>query len=168
MATRVGCHCGGDKVEAPGAALEVTELDRRAARIRVIPRTLSLQTRTARMTAMAQTDRGCPESSQRRIFSTSATTSGPPELGRAAGHPRSLYTVVDQHAITVDYDPAEPVAASLVSFAQLLCLRRRPCPICVVRPELRSGACSAGLVLSCITGYGEASRMTQFKAQVRS
>ena len=32
----------------------------------------------------------------------------------------AFYTVVDQHAITVDYDPAELRRRTLVSFAQLL------------------------------------------------
>src|SRR6188472_3581485 len=71
--------------------------------------------------------------------------------------------VVDLHAITVPQDPAELRANTRLAAAQLLAAGLDPdrCTLFVQshvpeHPQL-------AWVLSCITGHGEASRMTQFK-----
>jgi len=75
----------------------------------------------------------------------------------------AFYCVVDQHAITVDHDPALLRQRTLVSFAQLLAVGLDPerCTIFVQSqvPEHSQLA----WILECQTGFGEASRMTQFK-----
>ncbi len=75
----------------------------------------------------------------------------------------AFYCVVDLHAITVDYDPAELPRRTRVSAAQLLAAGLDPerCTLFVQShvPEHTQLA----WVLNCITGFGEASRMTQFK-----
>ena len=75
----------------------------------------------------------------------------------------AYYVVVDQHAITVDHDPALLRHRTLVSFAQLLAVGLDP-QVCTVFvqshvPEHNQLA----WVLECQAGFGEASRMTQFK-----
>jgi tryptophanyl-tRNA synthetase len=75
----------------------------------------------------------------------------------------AFYCVVDLHAITVDQDPKQLRANTLRSVAQLMAmgLDPRQCTIFVQShvPEHTQLA----WVLSCMTGFGEASRMTQFK-----
>jgi tryptophanyl-tRNA synthetase len=75
----------------------------------------------------------------------------------------AFYCVVDLHAITAGYDPALLRQRTRVSAAQLLALGLDPdrCTLFVQShvPEHTQLA----WVLGCITGFGEASRMTQFK-----
>ena len=75
----------------------------------------------------------------------------------------AYYVVVDQHAITVEHDPALLRQRTLVSFAQLLAIGLDPdlCTIFVQShvPEHSQMA----WILECQTGFGEAGRMTQFK-----
>jgi tryptophanyl-tRNA synthetase len=75
----------------------------------------------------------------------------------------AFYCVVDLHAITVEQDPALLRARTLRSVAQLIAmgLDPRQCTIFVQSqvPEHTQLA----WVMSCMTGFGEASRMTQFK-----
>jgi tryptophanyl-tRNA synthetase len=75
----------------------------------------------------------------------------------------AFYCVVDLHAITVDQDPKQLRANTLRSVAQLIAMGIDPrqCTIFVQShvPEHTQLA----WVLSCMTGFGEASRMTQFK-----
>ena len=75
----------------------------------------------------------------------------------------AYYVVVDQHAITVDHDPALLRQRTLISFAQLLAVGLDPqaCTVFVQShvPEHNQLA----WVLECQAGFGEASRMTQFK-----
>ena len=75
----------------------------------------------------------------------------------------AYYVVVDQHAITVDHDPALLRKRTLVSFAQLLALGLNP-DICTIFVQSHVPEHSQlAWVLECQTGFGEASRMTQFK-----
>ncbi|MFT6563527.1 MAG: tryptophanyl-tRNA synthetase [Actinomycetes bacterium] len=75
----------------------------------------------------------------------------------------AFYSVVDQHAITVDQDPAQLRQRTLVSVAQLLALGVDPeRSVLFVQSQVPEHA-QLAWVLSCMTGYGEASRMTQFK-----
>ena len=75
----------------------------------------------------------------------------------------AFYCVVDLHAITVEHDPALLRQRTRVAAAQLLALGLDPqrCTL-FVQSQVPEHA-QLGWVLSCITGFGEASRMTQFK-----
>ena len=75
----------------------------------------------------------------------------------------AFYCVVDLHAITAGHDPAKLRQRTRVSAAQLLAAGLDPdrCTLFVQshvpeHPQL-------AWVLGCLTGFGEASRMTQFK-----
>src|SRR5688572_8708074 len=75
----------------------------------------------------------------------------------------TFYCVVDLHAITGGHEPAELRRRTRLSAAQLLAVGLDPqrCTLFVQsqvpeHPQL-------AWVLGCITGFGEASRMTQFK-----
>jgi tryptophanyl-tRNA synthetase len=74
----------------------------------------------------------------------------------------AFYCVVDLHAITVEQDPALRSRTRLAA-AQLLAAGLDPerCTL-FVQSHLPEHA-QLGWVLGCLTGFGEASRMTQFK-----
>ena len=75
----------------------------------------------------------------------------------------AFYCVVDLHALTSNPDPKELRQYTLASAAQLLALGLDPahCTLFVQShvPEHNQ----LGWVMECMTGFGEASRMTQFK-----
>lgn len=74
-----------------------------------------------------------------------------------------VYFIADQHAITVDQDPAQLRERTLTSYAQLLALGIDPKKsILLVQSQVPEHA-QLMWVMSCITGIGEANRMTQFK-----
>jgi tryptophanyl-tRNA synthetase len=75
----------------------------------------------------------------------------------------ALYFVPDLHAITVEHDPKTLAARTRNAVAQLLALGLDPdrCTI-FVQSHLPEHA-QLEWVLGCLTGFGEASRMTQFK-----
>jgi tryptophanyl-tRNA synthetase len=75
----------------------------------------------------------------------------------------TFYCVVDLHAITAGHDPALLRQRTRVSAAQLLAagLDLDRCTL-FVQSQVPEHA-QLAWVLSCITGFGEASRMTQFK-----
>ena len=75
----------------------------------------------------------------------------------------AFYMVVDLHAITVEQDPATLRRRTRVAAAQLLAAGLDPqrCAL-FVQSHVPEHA-QLGWVMSCITGFGEASRMTQFK-----
>ena len=75
----------------------------------------------------------------------------------------AFYCVVDLHAITAGHEPALLRQRSRVSAAQLLALGLDPerCTLFVQSQVPEHPMLS--WVLSCITGFGEASRMVQFK-----
>ncbi len=75
----------------------------------------------------------------------------------------AFYCVVDMHAITVEYEPDLLRARTLSSAAQLIAAGVDPARATLfVQSEVPEHA-QLAWVLSCITGFGEASRMTQFK-----
>lgn len=75
----------------------------------------------------------------------------------------AYYCVVDLHAITVEHDPAQLRERIRVAFAQLLASGIDPQRSTLfVQSQVPAHAQLAWL-LQCITGFGEASRMTQFK-----
>ena len=75
----------------------------------------------------------------------------------------AFYFLANLHAMTVEYDPAVLLHRTRVSAAQLLASGLDPdrCTL-FVQSHVYEHA-ELQWVLSCLTGYGEASRMTQFK-----
>ena len=78
----------------------------------------------------------------------------------------AFYCAVDLHAITIEWEPALLRHRTRVAAAQLLAAGLDPqrCTLFVQShvPEHTQ----LGWVLTCLTGFGEASRMTQFKDRV--
>ena len=75
----------------------------------------------------------------------------------------TFYCVVDLHAITVEHDPAQLREFTRTSAAQLLALGIDPQRTTLFVQSHVSEHAELSWVLSCLTGFGEASRMTQFK-----
>ncbi|HYJ67200.1 MAG TPA: tryptophan--tRNA ligase [Nocardioidaceae bacterium] len=75
----------------------------------------------------------------------------------------AFYCIVDLHAITVDYDPEQLRDRTRRSAAQLLAAGIDPeRSTLFVQSQVPEHA-QLAWVLGCLTGFGEASRMTQFK-----
>ena len=108
-----------------------------------------------------------------RVLSGIQPTSGSFHLGNYLGAVRqwvalqethdAFYMVVDLHAITVPQDPKELRQNTRVAAAQLLAAGLDPdrCTL-FVQSHVPEHA-QLGWLMNCITGFGEASRMTQFK-----
>lgn len=75
----------------------------------------------------------------------------------------AFYCVVDQHAITVEHDPQLLRHRTLLSFAQLLAVGLDPTRSTVFIQSHVPEHAQLAWILECLTGFGEASRMTQFK-----
>ena len=75
----------------------------------------------------------------------------------------AFYCVVDLHAITVDWDPKELRERSRLSAAQLLAIGLDPDRCALFIQSHVPEHAELAWIFSCITGFGEASRMTQFK-----
>ena len=75
----------------------------------------------------------------------------------------TFYCVVDLHAITVDHDPKLLRKRTRVSAAQLLALGIDPERATLFVQSHVPEHAQLGWVMQCLTGFGEASRMTQFK-----
>jgi tryptophanyl-tRNA synthetase len=74
-----------------------------------------------------------------------------------------FYCVVDLHAITVNPDPVALRQRTRASAAQLLAIGVDPSRSTLFVQSQVPEHTQLAWVLSCITGYGEAGRMTQFK-----
>ncbi|HET9138450.1 tryptophan--tRNA ligase [Actinophytocola sp.] len=75
----------------------------------------------------------------------------------------AFYFVADLHALTVDYDPKVLSARTHNSVAQLLAVGLDPERATLfVQSHVHEHA-ELGWVMQCLTGFGEASRMVQFK-----
>ncbi|MGY1621852.1 tryptophan--tRNA ligase [Geodermatophilus sp. SYSU D00965] len=108
-----------------------------------------------------------------RVLSGIQPTAGSFHLGNHLGALRqwvqlqetteAFYCVVDLHAITVPQDPAELRRNTLVSAAQLLALGVDPARSTLFAQSHVPEHLQLSWVLECLTGFGEASRMTQFK-----
>ncbi|MFD6226761.1 tryptophan--tRNA ligase [Streptomyces sp. NPDC060232] len=108
-----------------------------------------------------------------RALSGIQPTSGSFHLGNYLGAIRqyvalqethdAFYMVVDLHAITMPQDPKALRANTRLSAAQLLAAGLDPerCTL-FIQSHVPEHA-QLGWVMNCITGFGEASRMTQFK-----
>jgi tryptophanyl-tRNA synthetase len=75
----------------------------------------------------------------------------------------TVYCVVDLHAITVPQDPADLRRRTRVAAAQLFAAGLDPDRSIVFVQSHVPEHTELAWVLSCITGFGEASRMVQFK-----
>ncbi|WP_051731804.1 tryptophan--tRNA ligase [Kitasatospora phosalacinea] len=114
-----------------------------------------------------------PVKDRPRVLSGIQPTSGSFHLGNYLGAVRqwvdlqeandAFYMVVDLHAITVEQDPAVLRQNTRVSAAQLLGAGLDPerCTL-FVQSQVPEHA-QLAWVMNCLTGFGEAARMTQFK-----
>lgn len=75
----------------------------------------------------------------------------------------AFYFIPDMHAITVPNDPAKLRERTRLSVAQLLALGVDPSKSTIYVQSHIPEIAQLTWVLSCITGFGEANRMTQFK-----
>ncbi|EEI15920.1 tryptophan--tRNA ligase [Corynebacterium lipophiloflavum] len=75
----------------------------------------------------------------------------------------AFYFIPDLHAITVDQDPAELRERTLKGCAQLIALGIDPNVSTLFVQSHVPAHAELTWVLQCLTGFGEASRMTQFK-----
>jgi len=112
-----------------------------------------------------------------RLFSGVQPTSDSLHLGNALGainqwvalqddHPdeyEAFFCVVDLHAITIPQDPGALRHRTLVTAAQYLALGIDPDRSTVFVQSQVPAHTQLAWVLGCFTGFGQASRMTQFK-----
>ncbi|SIR80209.1 tryptophan--tRNA ligase [Williamsia sterculiae] len=75
----------------------------------------------------------------------------------------AFYFIPDMHAITVPYEPAHLRERTRVAVAQLLAIGVDPARATIYAQSHVPEISQLTWVLSSITGFGEASRMTQFK-----
>ena len=75
----------------------------------------------------------------------------------------AFYCVVDLHALTVETDPKLLEKRTLLSVAQLLAIGLDPKQCTLFIQSHVPAHNQLAWVLECITGFGEAGRMTQFK-----
>jgi len=109
----------------------------------------------------------------RVVFSGVQPTSDSLHLGNALGAVRqwvglqddysAFFCVVDLHAITVAQDPAVLRRRTLVTAAQYLALGIDPSRSTIFVQSQVPAHAELSWVLGCFTGFGQASRMTQFK-----
>jgi len=111
--------------------------------------------------------------SKLRVFSGIQPTNGSFHLGNYLGAVKqwvdlqeshdAFYCVVDLHALTSNPDPLELRKNTLTSVAQLLALGLNP-DLCTLFVQSHVAAHNQlAWVMECLTGFGEANRMTQFK-----
>ena len=107
------------------------------------------------------------------VFSGVQPTSDSLHLGNALGAVAqwtglqdgndAFFCVVDLHAITVPQDPATLRRRTLVTAAQYLALGIDPARSTIFVQSHVPAHAELSWVLGCFTGFGQASRMTQFK-----
>ncbi|MEO3743924.1 tryptophan--tRNA ligase [Plantactinospora sp. B5E13] len=108
-----------------------------------------------------------------RVFSGIQPTADSFHLGNYLGAVRNwvtmqethdtFYCVVDLHAITAGHDPATLRQRTRLAAAQLLAVGLDPERCTLFVQSQAPEHAQLAWVLNCITGFGEASRMTQFK-----
>lgn len=76
---------------------------------------------------------------------------------------QAYYSIVDLHAITVDHDPKILHQRTLLAFAQVIAAGVNPAVSTIFVQSQVPQHAQLAWILSCLTGFGEASRMTQFK-----
>src|SRR5215831_9971706 len=120
----------------------------------------------------AATARGSRENHAMRIFSGIQPT-GEPHLGNYSGGFRqyaatqeqgeAFFCIVDLHAITVDYDPAEFRRLTLDLAAMLFATGLDPGRSTVFVQSHVTAHAEAAWLLGSVASFGELRRMTQFK-----
>ena len=75
----------------------------------------------------------------------------------------AFYCIVDLHALTVETDPKLMRQRTLASAAQLLALGLTPDKCTLFLQSQVPQHNQLGWIMECLAGFGEASRMTQFK-----
>ncbi|WP_326598673.1 tryptophan--tRNA ligase [Streptomyces sp. NBC_01803] len=108
-----------------------------------------------------------------RVLSGIQPTAGSFHLGNYLGAVRqwvalqethdTFYSIVDLHAITVPQDPRALRESSRLAAAQLLGAGLDPARCTLFVQSQVPEHAQLAWVLNCVTGFGEASRMTQFK-----
>ncbi|MDX3458830.1 tryptophan--tRNA ligase [Streptomyces sp. ME02-8801-2C] len=108
-----------------------------------------------------------------RVLSGIQPTAGSFHLGNYLGAVRqwvalqeshdAFYMVVDLHAITVPQDPKELTANTRLAAAQLLAAGLDPDRCTLFAQSHVPEHAQLAWIMNCLTGFGEASRMTQFK-----
>jgi len=108
-----------------------------------------------------------------RVLSGIQPTAGSFQLGNYLGAVRNwvslqegndaFYMVVDLHAITVEQDPAELRTNIALAYAQIIAAGVDPSVSTLFVQSHVPEHAQLGWVMQCQTGFGEASRMTQFK-----
>lgn len=116
---------------------------------------------------------GMPEHTKPRLFSGMQPTSDSLHLGNYLGalvnwvgmqeEFDAIYSVVDLHSLTVGVDPHVLRQRTRVTAAQYIAGGVDPARSAIFVQSHVSAHAELTWVLSCITGFGEASRMTQFK-----
>lgn len=75
----------------------------------------------------------------------------------------TFYSIVDLHAITIEHDPSLLRRRTRIAAAQLLALGIDPDRSALFVQSQVPSHTQLSWVLECLTGFGEAGRMTQFK-----
>ncbi len=111
--------------------------------------------------------------SKKRVLSGIQPTSDSFHLGNYLGAVKqwvelqdghdAFYCIVDLHALTVETEPALLRKRTLMSAAQLLALGISPEKSTLFVQSQVPQHNQLGWIMECMTGFGEASRMTQFK-----
>jgi tryptophanyl-tRNA synthetase len=114
-----------------------------------------------------------PSPSRRVVFSGVQPTSDSLHLGNALGAISqwvglqdefdAYFCVVDLHAITLPQDPEQLRRRTLVTAAQYLAMGIDPSRCTIFVQSHVAAHAELAWALGCFTGYGQASRMTQFK-----
>ena len=114
-----------------------------------------------------------PDQRKQRVLSGVQPTSDSFHLGNYLGALRywvalqdeydAFYFIADMHAITVAHDPKLLTQRTRVSAAQLLALGVDPARSTLFVQSQVPEHAQLAWVLNCLTGFGEAARMTQFK-----
>ena len=114
-----------------------------------------------------------PQGPRRRVLSGIQPTADSFHLGNYLGAVRNwvelqnefdaFYFIPDLHAITVPQDPKELLRRTRVAAAQLLAVGIDPEKSTLFVQSQVPEHAQLAWVLNCITGFGEAARMTQFK-----
>jgi tryptophanyl-tRNA synthetase len=109
----------------------------------------------------------------KRVFSGVQPTSDSLHLGNALGAIKqwvglqddydAFFCVVNLHAITIPQDPAQLRRRTLATAAQYLALGIDPSRSTIFVQSQVPEHAELAWVLGCFTGFGQASRMTQFK-----
>jgi tryptophanyl-tRNA synthetase len=113
------------------------------------------------------------EMSKKRVFSGIQPTSDSFHLGNYLGAVKqwvelqedhdTFFCIVDLHALTIETDPTLLRKRTLTSAAQLLALGISPEKSTLFVQSHAPQHNQLGWIMECLAGFGEASRMTQFK-----